>query len=191
MSNDLRWIYKQKIKSCYVGIWSKFLAWISFPHMIDSSQIEKLYLSYHIFPLECRFWIISIGLFHQKRENEKSYQCGTALYQSHLVVQTCSENFCFCFVLFELAGIIEKGGIIVRKHRVYHAGDLYHLGILRPKFFCIFMWRLDIKIRKHWSLDHIFFFQNCPLTVYYYGSFPRMPKCEVEHAYSRNTDWSM
>lgn len=191
MSNDLRWIYKQKIKSCYVGIWSKFLAWISFPHMIDSSQIEKLYLSYHIFPLECRFWIISIGLFHQKRENEKSYQCGTALYQSHLVVQTCSENFCFCFVLFELAGIIEKGGIIVRKHRVYHAGDLYHLGILRPKFFCIFMWRLDIKIRKHRSLDHIFFFQNCPLTVYYYGSFPRMPKCEVEHAYSRNTDWSM
>lgn len=107
--------------------------------MIDSSQIEKLYLSYHIFPLECRFWIISIGLFHQKRENEKSYQCGTALYQSHLVVQTCSENFWFFFVLFELAGIIEKGGITVRKHRVYHAGDLYHLGILRPKFFCIFM----------------------------------------------------
>lgn len=100
-------------------------------------------------------------------------------------------KFLFFFVFFELAGIIEKGGIIVRKHRVYHAGDLYHLGILRPKFFCIFMWRLDIKIRKHRSLDHIFFFQNCPLTVYYYGSFPRMPKCEVEHAYSRNTDWSM
>lgn len=95
------------------------------------------------------------------------------------------------FVLFELAGIIKKGGVSVRKHRVYHAGDLYHLGILRPKFFCIFMWRLDIKIRKHRSLDHIFFFQNCPLTVYYYGSFPRMPKCEVKHAYSRNTDWSM
>lgn len=131
---------------------------------------------------------ISIGLFRQKRENEKSYQCGTALYQSHLVVQTCSENFCFFFVLFELAGIIEKGGITVRKHRVYHAGDLYHLWILRPKFFCIFMWRLDIKIRKHRSLDHIFFFQNCPLTVYYYSSFPRVPKCEVEHAYSRNTD---
>lgn len=100
-------------------------------------------------------------------------------------------KFLFFFVFFELAGIIEKGGITVRKHRVYHAGDLYHLGILRPKFFCIFMWRLDIKIRKHRSLDHIFFFQNCPLTVYYYGSFPRMPKCEVEHAYSRNTDWSM
>lgn len=64
------------------------------------------------------------------------------------------------FVLFELAGIIKEGGVSVRKHRVYHAGDLYHLGILRPKFFCIpvFMWRLDIKIRKHRSLDHIFFF---------------------------------
>lgn len=178
------------MKSCYVGIWSKFLAWISFPHMIDSSQIEKLYLSYHIFPLECRFWIISIGLFHQKRENEKSYQWYCILSITSCCTDMLWKFLCFCFVLFELAGIMEKGGITVRKHRVYHAGDLYHLGITRPEFFCIFMWRLDNKIRKHRSLDHIYFFQNCPLTVYNYVSFPRMPKCEVEHAYSRNTDWS-
>lgn len=163
MSNDLRWIYKQKIKSCYVGIWSKFLAWISFPHMIDSSQIEKLYLfvprpSY--FPSWMSFLDVS-GLY------QLGFSVKKGKMKNHSVVLHCINHILsfrhalkisVFFVLFELAGIIKKGGVSVRKHRVYHAGDLYHLGILRPKFFCIFMWRLDIKIRKHRSLDHIFFF---------------------------------
>lgn len=172
----------------------QFLAWISFPHMIDSSQIEKLYL---FVPRPSYFpsWMSFLDYINWAFPSKKGKWKIISVWYCIVSITSCRSDmlwkFLFFFVLFELAGIIKKGGVSVRKHRVYHAGDLYHLGILRPKFFCIFMWRLDIKIRKHQSLDHIFFFQNCPLTVYYYGSFPRMPKCEVEHAYSRNTDWSM
>lgn len=157
MSNDLRWIYKQKIKSCYVGIWSNFLHESHFPIWLTQAKLRS-YICHIIFSLlNVVSGLYQLG-FSIKKGKMKNHISVVLHCINHILSFRHALKISGFFVLFELAGIIKKGGVSVRKHRVYHAGDLYHLGILRPKFFCIFMWRLDIKIRKHWSLDHIFFF---------------------------------